>query len=113
MSARERRRLTEFSRVKEGLVSVAEASRRLGLSERQGRRVWKRYLQKGDSGLVHGLRAGKPGNACQGPLRDKVLALYRRKYLGFGAAHAADLLAEGKLKVSRKSLWRAGWPAST
>jgi hypothetical protein len=105
MNAKERRRLTEFSRVKDGLISVAEAARRLGLSERQGRRLWKNYRQEGDSGLLHGLR-GKPGNACKGPLRDQVLALYRRKFLGFGAAHAADMLADGKLKVSRKSLWR-------
>ena len=59
MSARERRRLTEFSRVKDQLVSVAEAARRLGLSERQGRRLWAKYKLKQDAALVHGLR-GKP-----------------------------------------------------
>lgn len=105
MNAKERRRLTEFSRVKEGLISVAEAACRLGLSERQGRRLWKRYRQKGDAGLVHGLR-GKAGNACRGQLRERIVAVYRQKYPGFGAAHATDMFAEKGLKVPRTTLWR-------
>ena len=106
MSARERRRLTEFSRVKDQLCSVAEAARRLQLSERQGRRLWAQYQLKQDAGLVHGLR-GKPGNAAKTELRIKALALYRRRYLEFGAAHAADLMArDEKCVVSRKTFWR-------
>src|ERR1035437_534508 len=105
MNVRERRRLTEFSRVKDKLISVSEAARRLGLSERQGRRLWKKYLREGDAGLIHGLR-GKSGNACKAQLREKALALYRQKYLGFGAAHAADMLGRQRLKIERTTLWR-------
>jgi transposase len=106
MSANERRRLAEFSRVKDGLSSVAEAARQLRLSERQGRRLWAQYRRKGDAGLIHGLR-GKPGNAGQAQGRAQVLALYRRKYLEFGPAHAADMMArQEKRVVSRKTLWR-------
>ena len=43
MSGRERRRLEWFSRVKDGELSVSAAGELLGLSERQARRVWKRY----------------------------------------------------------------------
>ncbi len=105
MSAMERRRLTVFSRVKEQAISVAEAGRMLGLSERQTRRLWKRYREKGDGGLIHGLR-GQPGNAAHGPLKAKVLAAYREKYRGFSAAHAAEFLGRMKLAVPRNTCWR-------
>jgi transposase len=106
MSARERRRLSEFSRVKDQCCSVAEAARRLKLSERQGRRLWAQYQLRQDAGLVHGLR-GRPGNAGKSQLHAEALALYRRKYLGFGAAHAADLMARDEgCVVSRQTFWR-------
>jgi transposase len=85
---------------------VAEAARSLELSERQGRRLWKRYGQQGAAGLIHGLR-GQQGNACRERLREQVLALYRQKYGRGNAAHAAALLgAQEKLVRSRKTLWR-------
>jgi transposase len=106
MSASERRRLIVFSQVKQRAISVAEAARSLGLSERQGRRLWRRYSQKGDAGLIHGLR-GKKGNACRETLRARVLALYRRKYAACNVSHTAVLLREKeKLTISRKTLWR-------
>jgi len=105
MNARERRRLTVFSRVKERAISVTEAGRLLELSERQARRLWKRYRQKGDAGLIHGLR-GKPGNAGRSAVKDRALSRYRNKYLYFSASHAADFLAKEKLKVPRNTLWR-------
>jgi len=106
MSARERRRLIVFSQVKKQAISVAEAAWSLELSERQCRRLWKRYGQKGDAGLIHGLR-GKVGNASRERLREKALALYRQKYDLCNASHAAVLLqARDHLTVSRKTLWR-------
>jgi transposase len=106
MSGSERRRLIVFSQVRQGAISVAEAARSLGLSERQGWRWWKRYREKGDAGLVHGLR-GKEGNARRETLRARVLALYRQKYAICNASHAAALmLRQEKLAISRKTLWR-------
>jgi len=105
MSELERRRLTVFSRVKQRAISVAQAGRLLELSERQARRLWKRYRQKGDAGLIHGLR-GRPGNAGQATLKGKALALYREKYRDFSASHAAEFLAKDKIKVPRNTLWR-------
>lgn len=105
MSGAERRRLTVFSRVKEQAISVAQAGRLLELSERQARRLWQQYRQKGDAGLIHGLR-GRPGNAAHGELRGKVLTACRDKYPGFSAAHARDFLAKNKLAVPRTTCWR-------
>ena len=61
MSTKERRRLVVFGQVKAGQLTVASAGRVLGLSERQARRVWKRYKSDGDPGLAHRLR-GRAGN---------------------------------------------------
>jgi transposase len=105
MSARERQRLIVFSQVKKRAISVAEAGRLLGLSERQARRWGKRYREKGDAGLIHGLR-GQPGNAAHGELRGQVLAACRNKYPGFSSAHARDFLAKDKLPVPRTTCWR-------
>ncbi len=105
MSVMERRRLTVFSRVKERAISVAQAGRLLDLSERQARRLWKRYRQRGDAGLVHGLR-GRPSNAAHRELRRQVLAACRGKYPGFSSAHARDFLARDQLAVPRTTCWR-------
>ncbi len=105
MSELERHRLTVFSQVRLRQISVAKAGRILGISERQSRRLWKRFRHKGDAGLVHGLR-GKPGNAAHGELQKRVLKRYRERYLELGPAHAAEHLAREGLKVPAKSLWR-------
>src|SRR5580693_4011957 len=105
MNALERRRLVVLSQVKEKAISVAQAGRLLELSERQARRLWKRYREKGDAGLIHGLR-GRAGNAGHGELRKKALALCRQKYAGFSSAHARDFLARDKVSVPRTTCWR-------
>ena len=79
MSRKERARLEVFARVRDGEVSVAKAAALLKLSERQARRAYKRYREKGDAGLVHGLR-GKPGNRkTDEATREAVLKLYPGK----------------------------------
>jgi transposase len=106
MSTRERRRLTELSLVKQGRSKVAEAARRLGLSERQTRRLWKRYKTQGDAGVIHGLR-GRPSNFGHAAVREAALTLYREKYAALNAAHAAEFLArEEHLAIPRQTLWR-------
>ncbi len=105
MNVLERRRLVVLSRVKEKAISVPQAGRLLELSERQARRLWKQYREKGDAGLIHGLR-GRAGNAAHGELRQKALAACRQKYAGFSSAHARDFLAKDKLTVPRTTCWR-------
>ena len=105
MSVMERRRLAVFSQVQERAISVAEAGRLLRLSERQAQRLWHRYREQGDGGLVHGLR-GRPGNAAHGELQAQVLAAYRARYGGFSAAHATEFLAREDLAVPRTTCWR-------
>ena len=61
MSRRERGRLETLSRVKDGLLTLKKAAELLGLSYRHIRRIFKRYKEEGDSGLIHKSR-GKSSN---------------------------------------------------
>jgi transposase len=105
MSMKERVRLEVLSRVVRREISVGKAAGLMGLSERQARRVWRRYKAEGDRGLVHRLR-GRPGNAGSGELRQKALALCRGLYSDFGSALAVEYLAKEGLEVPRQTLWR-------
>src|SRR5579871_2232391 len=60
MSRRERTRLGVMNNVKAGTLSLVAAATVLDLSYRQAKRVWQRYRQQGDSGLVHRSR-GRAG----------------------------------------------------
>ena len=53
LSAKERKRLELLSRVREGVLKLVEAAGLCQLSFRQMKRVWKRYREEGDAGLVH------------------------------------------------------------
>ena len=79
MSVKERRRLELMARVRDGELTVAKASKLLGVSVRQGWRLWRRYQKDGDAGLVHGLRGKISNHAIKASVREAVLRLYRQK----------------------------------
>jgi DNA-binding transcriptional ArsR family regulator len=107
MSRKERKRLEALSRVKSGELSLAEASRQLGLSYRQASRALSRYKIEGDAGLVHRLR-GRASN--RQPLADRkeaVLELYRVQYSDYGPTLAAECMAnDDKISVPVTTLRR-------
>jgi transposase len=104
MSSRERRRLEVLARVRRREVTLMKASELVGLGYRQMRRLWARYRQEGDRGVVHRLR-GQPSNRRQDPRREQVLALYREHYADFGSTLAAEYLArEHGLPVAVETL---------
>jgi transposase len=106
MSRVERKRLEVFSRVKSGQIGLVKASELLGVSYRQAKRIWGRYQEQGDRGLVHGLR-GKPSNRQpDSKLRKKVLKRYREKYADYGPTLAAESLGEEGLEVKVSTLRR-------
>lgn len=94
MSQKERMRLVMMNRVEEKAMTIKEAAEVMGISYRQGRRIYRRYVSEGDEGLVHRNR-GRPSNRskpCE--LRKVVLALYRKQYWDFGPTLAAEKLVE-------------------
>lgn len=107
MSAKERERLKLFERVKRDELSVKEAAEICGLSYRQTRRLYKRYRQGGDRGLVHRGR-GRPSNRAQpAAFKATVLGRYQERYPDFGPTLAAEKLAlEGQV-VDHETL--RGW----
>src|SRR5687767_4455156 len=92
MSSKERRRLELLSRVKSGEVALMKAAEVLGISYRQAKRLWARFQDQGDAGLLHRLR-GRPSNRHVQPIRkEQAVELYRAKYAGYGPTLAAECL---------------------
>ena len=54
MSRKELSRLEWLSRVKRGEMSHRGATPKLGVSYRQSKRLWRRYQEQGEAGLVPG-----------------------------------------------------------
>ena len=59
MSREEIRRVGLIQRVEERRITQKHVGKVLGISERQVNRLVKRYREKGEEGLIHGLR-GQP-----------------------------------------------------
>jgi transposase len=91
-------------------LTQREGAKHLQLSERQVRRVWKRFRQEGDGGLVHKLRGCRSNRRLSEEFKDKVLGIVRKRYEDFGPTLACEYLEEGHgVKVSRETL--RGWMA--
>jgi molybdenum-dependent DNA-binding transcriptional regulator ModE len=106
MSSKERKRLVLLTEVKKGSLSLAQAGRTMGVCYRQAKRIWQRFRQRGDAGLVHRSR-GRPGaRRKKGRLRAQVLARYQQRYPDFGPTLAAEKLQAEGLPVDHETLRR-------
>jgi transposase len=112
MSKRELGRVEVLARVRSKQLRVVDASRLLGVSYRQAKRLWKRYRDEGAAGLKH-RGAGRSSNrAHDEKLRQTVLRRVRDKYSGvvgerFGPTLAAEHLeTEDELKIDAETLRR-------
>jgi len=106
MSQKERIRKVIFEGVKEGRLSIQEASVRLGISYRQGKRIYRRFRLEGDKGLLHRGR-GRPSNRAKPvAMREKAIARYRERYEGFGPTLACEKLAEDGFVLHHETLRR-------
>ena len=105
MSRKERDRLKVMAALAERRLRQSDAAWRLGLSERQVRRILGRYRAEGDAGLVHRAR-GRPSNRrLPAKTRERALAEVKRQYRDFGPTLASEKLAERDgLGVSRETL---------
>jgi hypothetical protein len=88
-------------------LSLVTTSAVLGLSYRQVKRIWRRYRQQGDAGLVHRLRGHPSGRRTAPELRQRILARYQERYNDFGPTLAAEYLArEDRLLIDHETLRR-------
>jgi len=106
MSPKERTRLGIMQQVKRQTLSLVAAAQVLRLSYRQVKRVWQRYHQAGDAGLVHRSR-GQPSNRAKpDAFKARVLARYDERYGDFGPTLAAEHLRREGLAVDHETLRR-------
>ena len=105
MSPKEVNRLEVMQRLGEKRMKQKAAAELLGISERQVKRLLRRYREHGASGLVS-KRRGKPSShQLAEEIRRKVLDFLKGKYRGFGPTLACEKLVEVEgLKISDESV---------
>src|SRR4029077_17460925 len=107
MSQKEFQRVKVIENAVGGRLSVSEAARLLQLSERQVRRLKRRYRPDSVAWVHHGNRGRPMPWALPAGLGQTVLALARRKYQGFNDSHLCQKLhSEEQLSVSRETVRR-------
>ena len=101
MSTKEINRLEVMKQLEEKRKTQKEAAKILDLSERQVKRLWKRYREKGAEGLIS-KRRGKPSNnRMADETRQAVVNWLHSHYADFGPTFACEKLVEKHgLKVS-------------
>ncbi len=107
MSIRELTRLEVMQRLKERHLRQHEASRILGISVRQIKRLFRAYKDQGPPGLIS-RRRGKPSNNRLDPqVEQKAIDLIYEHYRDFGPTLAHEKLTEKHdLRLSRESVRR-------
>ena len=107
MSGSERERLKILAGVKEAELTLVVAAGLMGVCYRQSKRIWRRYQDAGDAGLVHRLRGQPSARRKPSSLRAQALALCaEERYEGFGATLMAEHLLKAKLVVDPETLRR-------
>lgn len=107
MSGKERQRLLVMARVKDQGMSLKKAAKVLSISYRQARRIFKRYMEEGDAGLVHKNRGKPSGRGLSVEVKQSAIELYTTRYDGFGPTLAAEkLLEEDGLALDHETLRR-------
>jgi transposase len=84
-------------------LTQKEAAGLLGVSERQVKRIWKRYKASGLSGIQ--LKHVGKNRSFDATFKEQVLAVVRGRYADFKPTFASEKLAEiENLKVNRETL---------
>jgi len=107
MSTRERRRMALMTRVMERLLKLRVAAEMMRVTYRQAKRIWRRYREEGDAGLVRRGRGQRSNRERPAAERERAVALYKKQYEGFGPLLASEHLAtDHKLVVDHETLRR-------
>jgi len=105
MSIEEIKRLRLIEKVKVKRIKQREAAEMLGLTERQIRRIVKRFKEEGEKGLTHRLRGRGSNRRISEEEIERMVNICAEKYKGFGPTLASEKLVErDKIRVSREKL---------
>jgi transposase len=89
----------------EGKVSLSEAAGILGISYRHAKRLKKKLMEKGISGLPHGNRGRPPSNKTPKDLSSRVVALSNDLYSKFNDTQFWEMLCEREdIALSRETV---------
>ena len=109
MSESEREKWKIMADAAQKEVTLIAASGLMGVSYRQSKRIWRRYQDEGDAGVVHRLRCKPSARRKSSAFRERVLSLCDEpRYEGFGPTLMAEQLLKAKLVVDHETLrrWR-------
>jgi transposase len=105
MSTKELKRVPVIHNLIEGRVNQLDAANIIGLSTRQLRRIVKEVKEKGDIAITHGSRGKRSNAAKDSILKNKILALCKDTYNGFGPTLASEMMAErDKTHINHETL---------
>jgi transposase len=105
LSLKERDRLKVLHEVEQGHLKQREAAVQLGMSERGLRKLLKRFREKRDGAVVHGLRGRGSNRGLQEAVARQAIAAVRESYADFGPTLAAEYLEKDfRIRVSRETL---------
>jgi transposase len=94
MSTKELTRVEVMGRLREKRMTQKEAARIIGISERQVKRLWKRYREKGACGLVSRRRGRPSNNRMTVETVQAVVDWLHSRYADFGPTLACEKLVE-------------------
>lgn len=107
MSSKQWRRLETIEKLCGGRLTTAEAGQILRLSERQVRRVRRRFEKEDNRCVIHKNRGQAPENKTSASLTKKIIELAKEKYREFNDTHLSEKLAESEnIVLSRSTLRR-------
>jgi transposase len=116
MSRKEAPRVGLLKALIAGRLRSREVAEALHVSERQVRRLRRRFEARGAAGLLHRSRGRPSPRRLASRLRQRVATLLTTTYRGFNDCHATEKLQEVEgLAISRATVRRLrqalGWPA--
>lgn len=101
-------RWAAVNQIKQRKISQKDASKVLGVSVRQMRRIQKRVVEEGVSGLIHRLRGISSNHKINEKKKARILRIYKKRYDGFQATLASEKLEEKDgIVINRETL--RGW----
>ncbi len=105
MSANERDRLKVLHEVNEGHLKQKQGAGQLGVSERGFRKMLRRFREKGDAAVIHGLRNRRSNRRVADERASQAVAAVKRDYRDFGPTLAAEYLKKDlAIAMSRETL---------
>jgi len=94
MSTKEANRLHIIKLVENRTISLKKASEEMGVSVRHGKRIYKRYKEEGEVGLISKRRGRPSTNKTPLKMKERILKLIKTKYPDFGPTFACEKLKE-------------------